>query len=167
MKDSTISQVGEPDGATLQCPTLPPQRNLVVEDEGDIRQLSTEVLIHSGYHVDAAADGAAAWQALVADSYDLMITDNNMPKLTGVELLKKLRSARMALPVIMATGTLPKEEFTRHPWLQPAATLLKPYTVEELLEMVKEVLRVTVSAPGQLEPLPDWRSQPSTAGLLL
>jgi len=117
--------------------------------------------------VDAAADGAAAWESLCADYYDLMITDNHMPKLTGVELLKKLRSARMALPVIMATGIMPQEEFKRYPWLQPTATLVKPYTVEELLGTVRTVLRATVSDPGQFEPMPDWRSRPSAKGLRL
>ena len=162
MKDKTISQAGE-----STCAPLPPCRILLVDDEPHIRQLNTGALIHSGYHVDAAEDGAAAWEALGADSYDLMITDNNMPRLTGVELLKKLRSARMALPVILATGTLPKEEFIRYPWLQPDATLLKPYTVEELLGTVRTVLRATVSAPGQLEPPPDRQSQPSADVLRL
>jgi DNA-binding response OmpR family regulator len=118
----------------------------VVEDDRDLRQLNARALIHSGYAVDTAEDGAAGWEALQANRYDLVITDNNMPRLTGIELLKKLCAARMALPVIMATGTLPKEEFTRHPWLQPAATLLKPYTVEALLGTVKNVLRATDSA---------------------
>jgi DNA-binding response OmpR family regulator len=162
MKDKTISQAGE-----STCAPLPPCRILLVDDEPHIRQLNTGALIHSGYHVDAAEDGAAAWEALGADSYDLMITDNNMPRLTGVELLKKLHATRMVLPVIMATGELPTEEFTRYPWLQPAATLLKPYTTAELLGTVKKVLRATDSAPGQFEPLPDWRSQPSAGGLRL
>jgi DNA-binding response OmpR family regulator len=140
MKDNKMPQAEVPGGASLQHEMNLPYRILVADDEPDIRQLSTEVLIHSGYKVDAAADGAAAWEALRTDRYDLMITDNNMPKLTGVELIRKLRSARMALPVIMATGTLPKEAFTRYPWLQPAATLLKPYAVEELLETVRVVL---------------------------
>jgi DNA-binding response OmpR family regulator len=167
MKQNTISQAGELDSASLQREPNSLYRILVVDDESDVRQLSTEVLIHSGYKVDAAADGAAAWEALSTDSYDLMITDNNMPKLTGVDLLKKLRSARMVLPVILATGTLPKEAFTRYPWLQPAATLLKPYAVEELLETVKVVLRATDSAPMQLEPLSNWRSQPPSDDLRL
>jgi hypothetical protein len=71
----------------------------------------------------------------------------------------------MALPVIMATGTLPKEEFTRYPWLQPVAMLLKPYSVEELLGTVKDVLRATVSACEQIASPPNWRSQSSTDGL--
>jgi len=51
----------------------------VVEDEPNIRQLNTGVLIKSGYDVDAAEDGAAAWEALNADSYDLMITTTKCP----------------------------------------------------------------------------------------
>jgi two-component system response regulator MprA len=148
MKESNISPAGDPPGAALHSQTTPPLRILVVDDDPLIRRFDIEVLVRSGYEVDAAADGAAAWQALNADSYDLLVTDNDMPNVSGLELLKKLRAARMALPVIMATGTMPKEEFNRHPWLRPAATLLKPYTVEELLGIVTEVLR---TADGALE----------------
>ena len=74
-------------------------------------------------------------------NYDLLVTDHNMPKMTGVELLKKVWAARMTFPVIMATGTVPDEEFVRQPWLRPAATLQKPFTVEELLGTVQAVLR--------------------------
>jgi DNA-binding response OmpR family regulator len=147
MTDQNRSQAGEPDSASLQLQTSPPHRILVVDDDAEIRCLNAEVLKKSGYHVDAAEDGAVAWEALNTDNYDLMVTDHNMPKVSGVELLKKLRAARMALPVIMATGSLPKEEFTRYPWLQPSAMLLKPYTVEELLGTVKEVLCATGDAP--------------------
>ena len=117
-----------------------PRRILVVEDDDDIRRLNTEVLIHHGYRVDAAEDGAVAWDALQLNSYDLMVTDNAMPKVTGVELLQKLHAARMELPVIMATGSFPNTESKRHPWLQPAAMVLKPYTIDELLVAVTEVL---------------------------
>jgi DNA-binding response OmpR family regulator len=47
----------------------------------------------------------------------------------------------MTLPIILATGTLPEEELERHPWLQLAATLLKPFSPDQLLETVKRVLR--------------------------
>jgi DNA-binding response OmpR family regulator len=131
----------------------------VVDDDGEIRRLNAQVLKKSGYHVEAAEDGAVAWEALNTDNYDLMITDHNMPKVSGVELLKKLRAARMALPVIMATGSLPEEEFARYPWLQPAATLLKPYTTDELLGTVREVLSATNGALDEILPPPDCRSQ--------
>jgi DNA-binding response OmpR family regulator len=155
MKSNQILPAGDPaarDSAPLQSQTNPPHHILVVEDDAGIRRLNTVVLLRCGYAVDAAEDGAAAWEALNADSYDLVITDNKMPKVSGVELLKKLRAARMELPVIMATGILPTQEFARYPWLQPAATLVKPYTVEALLRTVKKVLReadVTADAPWQ------------------
>jgi CheY-like chemotaxis protein/acetyltransferase-like isoleucine patch superfamily enzyme len=119
-------------------------RILVVEDDRDLRQINTKVLIHHGYEVDVAEDGAAAWEVLQASRYDLVITDNKMPRMTGIELLKKLRSTRMELPVIMATGTLPTQELTQNPWLEPVALLAKPYAVGELLAKVKEVLRVAL-----------------------
>jgi len=144
MKVDQIRPACEPaerDGAPLQSQTSPPYRILVVEDDSSIRQLNSRALKRSGYEVDAAEDGAAGWEALNTDSYDLLITDNVMPRVTGVELLKKLRFCRMALPVIMATGSLPEAEFTRYPWLRPAAALLKPYTIAEMLRTVKKVLR--------------------------
>jgi len=122
-----------------------------VDDDVTIRRLNSATLLHSGYEVDVAEDGDAAWKALNTDSYDLLITDNSMPKVSGVELLKKLRAAHMALPVIMATGTLPTEEFNRYPWLKPVATLLKPYAVSEMLSKVKDVLHETDAADALLQ----------------
>ena len=139
MNVGKTSQPGEPVLATARSGTNPGHRILVVDDDPGIRQLNSEVLIQSGYEVDAAADGMSAWHALNTDIYDLLITDHDMPKLSGVELLKKLRAARMVVPVIMATGNPPSAP-PRECWLQPAATLLKPYTVEELLGTVKTVL---------------------------
>jgi len=117
-----------------------PHRILVVEDDISIRLPVTDALVRSGYQVDAAEDGAVAWEALQAKRYDLIITDNSMPKVTGVDLLKKLHAAGTTLPVIMATSTLPKEEFTRYPCIQPTAMLLKPYSFHELLGTVRNVL---------------------------
>ncbi len=130
----------------------PIQRILVVEDDADIRRLNTEVLSHYGYDVDAAEDGELAWAALTTQDYDLMITDNNMPKVTGVELLKRMHGARMALPVIMATGMEPKWEFAQNPLIVPAAVLLKPYTVAELLGTVRSVLRATANPDEPIVP---------------
>jgi DNA-binding response OmpR family regulator len=117
----------------------------VVDDEPMIRKLNTHILVYNGYHVDAAEDGAVAWDTLQLKSYGLLITDNTMPKVTGVELIARVRAAGMALPVIMATATLPKEEFARRPWLQPAAMLLKPYTSSEFLNTVRNVLCAATS----------------------
>jgi DNA-binding response OmpR family regulator len=124
-----------------RIPANPFQRILVVEDDAVIRRLNALVLVRSGYQVDAAEDGAAGWEALHTINFDLLMTDHDMPGLTGLELVKKVRGARMTLPVILASGTLHTEEWERHPWLQLAAILLKPFSASQLLETVKEVLR--------------------------
>jgi two-component system cell cycle sensor histidine kinase/response regulator CckA len=117
-------------------------RILLVEDDESIRQLTTEILVRSGYEVDVAVDGEAGWRAVQAKRYDLLITDNFMPKVTGIEMVKKLHAAQMQLPVIMATALFPQDEFTQNPWLQAIPTLLKPFKTAELLSTVKEVLSV-------------------------
>ena len=153
------SQAGESASESNQPKPNLRQRILVVEDDADIRQLNAKVLACSGYHVDAAEDGAAAWDALQRNRYDLVVTDNDMPKVTGVELIKKLQDTHMDLPVIMVTGCLPDEEFARYPCLQPAVTLLKPYTFDELLTAVKAVLRATADAYGKMALPPNWQNQ--------
>ena len=122
------------------------QRILVVEDDLLIRRLNREMLIFSGYGVDTAEDGADAWKKLQINRYQLLVTDNDMPKLSGVELLKKVHAAGLALPVIMATGKFPSKAYARHPWLQPAVTLLKPYTFNQLVGAVQIVLLAITGA---------------------
>jgi CheY-like chemotaxis protein len=117
-----------------------PPRILVVDDERDFRQLATDVLTGSGYEVEAVNDGAAGWEALLTYDYDLIITDNIMPRMQGIEMIEKLRAASMTIPVIMATGLPPMHEFVRRPWLKPDVTLEKPFSNEDLLGAVKKLL---------------------------
>jgi DNA-binding response OmpR family regulator len=143
------------------------RRILVVDDEPLIRQLYTEVLVEAGHTVDGAENGLVAWDALQVSDYDLLITDNVMPKSSGVDLLKKIHVARMTLPVMMATATFPEEVFIRYPELQPAVTLLKPHTVTEFLEAVEEVLCIHDGVSEELAPLPVIQASPSVKHLWL
>jgi DNA-binding response OmpR family regulator len=164
MKVRKPSKAGEPPYPLLQSQSIPAHPILVVDDDILMRQLSTEMLVQSGYEVDEAADGAAGWEALQSKRYSLLITDNFMPKLTGVEIINLLNAANMDLPVIMATGRVPKEEFNRHPWLQSAAMLVKPFTCSELLATVKKALRATNSSrQGSASP-ETWHNQSLAGG---
>jgi two-component system chemotaxis response regulator CheY len=130
----------------------PAGRILFVDDEPLIRLLSMRMLVRYGFEVTDAEDGASAWESLQIQSFDLLITDNQMPKVTGFELIRKVHGARMALPVIMVTALPPKEEFARSPWLQPAATLIKPFTPAQLLLTVRNVLSSNHAGPGRMAP---------------
>ena len=133
MSPKYISDVNNPICEPFHRQSNSRQRILVVEDEQDLRQLTAEVLIDDGYQVDVAEDGATAWTALQIYQYDLLFTDQFMPKVSGVELLKKIHESRITLSVIMATGFLPTWEFALHPCLQPVKMLLKPYSFGKLL----------------------------------
>src|ERR1019366_7309038 len=141
MKDNEPSPARNSSSAPVPPPAQSPYRILVVDDDSDARQRSVEMLAACGYDVEGVKDGAAGWEALQAKSYDLIITDNKMPRMTGLELIEKLRSARMAVPVIMATAYAPTHEFDCKPWLKPDATLPRPFSNEDLLEAVRRVLR--------------------------
>jgi DNA-binding response OmpR family regulator len=140
--------------------SLSRHRILVVDDDDDIRRFNTEALTGSGYHVEGAVDGAAGWEALNANRYDLLITDNNMPRLTGIELIKRLQAVRMPVPVILASG-LERQEASQ---LRLAAMLPKPYTLDQLLGTVKQVLTAAESTREWLEP-PPQAGQSSAEGL--
>lgn len=112
----------------------------MVDDSNSVRQLKVDLLVGSGYDVEEARDGADGWEALQTGHYDLIITDNTMPRMTGVEMIEKLRSASMTVPVIMATGLLPVFVFSRKPWLKPDVALTIPFSDNDLLAAVKRIL---------------------------
>jgi CheY-like chemotaxis protein len=161
MHTKDFSKTGGLNDTPYQVPPEPRHRILVAEDDDDIRRLNIEVLAGSGYKVDAAADGASAWDALQISGYDLLVTDYNMPGMSGIELIKKLHAARMALPVILVSGTIPTEKLKRHPWLQIDAVLPKPYTPDELLATVRKVLDSIDGIARQAATLPDRHDEPA------
>jgi DNA-binding NtrC family response regulator len=116
------------------------QRILVVDDNNEARQLKINLLARSSYEVDGVNDGAYGWAALQVKQYDLVITDNTMPRMTGVEMIEKIRAARMAVLVIMATGFMPIFEFNRKPWLKPDGALVIPFSDDVLLWLVAKTL---------------------------
>jgi DNA-binding response OmpR family regulator len=167
MKVNGLLHEGEAKGASVQGWTKRRQRILVVDDESDIRLLYTNALAHPGCHVDTVEDGVAGWEALQANRYNLLITEYCLPRLTGVDLVRKLRAARMDVPVVLTAVRLPRQELILDPMLQLAAVLQKPFYISQLLETVKAVLRAPGSLRERIEPPPAWRNWPSAAGLRL
>lgn len=168
MTDQYFAAAGVTTGESRPSQPDSGQRILVVEVAVDLRQLNAEVLMDAGFQVEATEDGLAAWAALQLHRYDLLLTGQFLPKLSGVELLKKLHTARMALPVIMATDILPTWEFALHPCLQAVTMLRRPYTIEKLLGVVNCVLSQSAgvraeAAPSEVVPPANWRGQPSVA----
>jgi DNA-binding response OmpR family regulator len=115
-------------------------RILMVDDDASMRFLVCHVLSHAGYEADQAENGAQAWRALQLKHYDLVITDQDMPELTGLQLVHRIRMAGFELPVILASGRATSDLLTDD-WLGLTATILpKPFTLDELTRTVGGLL---------------------------
>jgi len=112
---------------------------LYVEDDATLRSFFASLLQKAGYHVEVAEDGLAGWNALHLRRYDLLITDNQMPRLTGLELVKRLRSEGRSLPVVLASGTFDGDDAQGYDALRIAARLTKPFSPEELVNTVEAI----------------------------
>jgi DNA-binding response OmpR family regulator len=117
-------------------------RILYVDDEPQLRTLGRLVLTRSGYDVDTAADGVEGWAALHDQEYHLLITDNDMPRLTGLELARQARLAGMRLPIVLTSGSTEALGVPTSSWLGLAARLPKPFGAKALVETVEQALRI-------------------------
>jgi two-component system sensor histidine kinase and response regulator WspE len=71
--------------------SVKPKRVLVVDDSLTVRELERKMLIAKGYAAEIAVDGMDAWNAVRSGSYELVITDVDMPRMDGIELAKKIK----------------------------------------------------------------------------
>lgn len=116
-------------------------RILYVEDDPQLRSLGKLVLARSGYEVDTAADGAEGWAALHDVSYNLLITDHDMPRVTGLELITQARRAGMRLPIVLTSGSSELLREPDHLGTDLAVFLAKPFAVDKLLQTVEQLLQ--------------------------
>ena len=123
----------------------------LVDDDKNILESVTMLLEQEGYHVRAYSDGAAALGALTATPPDLAILDIKMPRMDGLELLRRLRQ-HADLPVIFLTSK--DEEIDELMGLNAGADdyIRKPFSQRLLLERVKAVLRRNETHKGPAAP---------------
>jgi two-component system chemotaxis sensor kinase CheA len=81
-------------------------RVLVADDSTMARNLARVTLARAGYHVEIACDGAEAWERLASETFDLLVSDVDMPGLSGIELTRRVREdARLGrLPIVLVTS---------------------------------------------------------------
>ena len=88
-----------------QATEAPRKRVLVVDDSLTVRELQRKLLLNRGYEVAVAVDGMDGWNALRSEDFDLLITDIDMPRMDGIELVTLLRrdSRLQSLPVMVVS----------------------------------------------------------------
>ena len=116
-------------------------RLLVAEDDTGLRDVLERGLKESGYAVDAVADGEEALRFLDTYEYEVAILDWRMPKLTGLEVIQRLRRRGSALPILMLTAR--DAAWDRVTGLDEGADdyLVKPFDYSELLARVRALQR--------------------------
>jgi two-component system, chemotaxis family, chemotaxis protein CheY len=121
----------------------PNHRFLIVDDFAPMREIIRKVLQEMGYgHIQEASDGAAALPLLLAQRFDLLITDWNMPKLPGIELLRAVRAEPKlaALPVLMVTAEVKREQIIAATHAGVNGYIIKPFTAQALAAKVQKIL---------------------------
>jgi DNA-binding response OmpR family regulator len=114
-------------------------RILLVEDDHDIRELVYEILSAEGFKCTKAIDGLAAIEMLKSETFDLLITDFQMPRLNGVQLLDWCRESKIHFPVIFISASmnlLPEEEVALSDCC--ASVLEKPMDADAILNAIEE-----------------------------
>lgn len=127
----------------VEVPTefLAGRRVLVVEDEAHLRDLEMEALSQRKALVETASDGRQGWALWQEKPFDLVLSDQRMPEMTGMELLAHIRASGSKMPVILASGyglegiehALAQDPYLRY--------LPKPFTLQQLFAVAQELLR--------------------------
>ena len=115
---------------------------LVADDEIHIVHVVTIKLRNNGYEVISADNGAKAFDMACEEKPDIIITDYQMPIMSGLELVEKLRQYDQAkdIPVIMLTARSFTIEDEQKKQLQISEILSKPFSPKELLRTIEDVL---------------------------
>ena len=117
---------------------------LVVDDFSTMRRIVRNLLKELGFtNVDEAEDGAVALAKLKGGGFDFVISDWNMPNMTGIELLRAIRAdaALCKLPVLMITAEAKKENIIEAAQAKANGYIVKPFTAAVLDEKLNKILK--------------------------
>jgi two-component system, OmpR family, manganese sensing response regulator len=131
---------------------------LLVDDETELSDPLSRILLQEGYIVDTANDGAAGMELALNNHYDLLILDWMLPYRSGLEICRAVRSQSLATPVLFLTAKDTLDD--RVDGLDAGADdyLVKPFELRELLARVRALLRrsspenITSDYPGAYNP---------------
>lgn len=116
---------------------------LLAEDEPALRRVIERVPTGAGYEVATAADGATAAELLAERTFDVVVSDIDMPRLTGIQLLELVRKRDLEVPVVLMTGA-PDLKTARDAVTHGALDYLtKPLDLDELDRVVSSAVRLS------------------------
>ncbi|MGD9577989.1 MAG: response regulator transcription factor [Syntrophorhabdus sp.] len=114
---------------------------LLVEDEEKVAHFISKGLEEEGYTIDVAYDGKRGLELLKESTYDLLLLDLMIPEISGLDLLKTIRSWGDNTPVLIITAKSSKEDVVKGLDTGSDDYLTKPFSFEELLARIRALLR--------------------------
>jgi two-component system chemotaxis response regulator CheY len=119
------------------------KRILVIDDSSMTRKMVASILMREGYFVDAAGNGNWALEQVRKATYDLIITDINMPEMDGLTFLGQVRklAGYRSIPILVLSSNSRPEEVQRAMQAGASLYLIKPVQPERLLECVRSLLK--------------------------
>ncbi len=114
------------------------KRILVVGDHEEIRNLLSKFFLLNGYEVDSVEDGDMAIRQVKEKGYDLIVSDYMMPKMDGIELIKRLKGYNPSLSILIISGSGVGEPFFREAGAD--AFLTKPLDLSNMKVLVEKIL---------------------------
>jgi len=120
------------------------ERILLVDDEEGLLDSTQQLLTNIGYQVEAFSDPKEALKAFrhQPKDFDLLVTDENMPKISGVQLVKAIRKLAPCFPAIICTGYSEVLNQVDVDHLELSAVVRKPFTLEEISKIIGESLNL-------------------------
>jgi CheY-like chemotaxis protein len=121
---------------------------LLVDDEADLLRFGKMLLEGNGMSVTTVGDGASALQQFQSDSFDIIISDIRMPKMTGIQLLASIRKLNATIPVILcSTFSNDFRIVSDANTIQPNATFAKPFDPESMVKTIQDLVTATSQSP--------------------
>ncbi|HZG22773.1 MAG TPA: response regulator [Herbaspirillum sp.] len=115
---------------------------LAVDDSGSLRQMVVFSLKAAGYNVTEAVDGVDALEKAKTHTFDLVLTDQNMPRMDGLTLIRSLRelTSYAKVPILMLTTEFSDEMKAKGKAAGANGWLVKPFDPQRLTEVVRKVI---------------------------
>jgi DNA-binding NtrC family response regulator len=134
---------------------------LVVDDEESVRTFLAELLGNAGYQVRCASSGAQALEMLEGGSFDAVLLDVVMPEMSGLEVLRRYRSAGGSAPVIVLSALAGADDAVRAMKMGASDYLSKPFGNDELEDVLARALGTRAPARQAVAPAPVRPGAPS------
>ena len=116
------------------------KRILIVDDEARIVDIIGEFLTLGGYTVEKAYNGQQGIDIINKKAVDLIVLDEKMPGMSGMEMLKKIKGMKLNIPVIVLTGSVNVAEIKQYKKKLYKHLLYKPIRIAELEKLIKKIL---------------------------